>query len=310
MNRGCSLSTRLGGAVGPVAGLVDAVGQVVPPVVAVGGHRDLPAGAADDHDVLDGGAVGQGLVDVRLERDLLPPPPAAVGGDDEFGPGVVVAVGDRLGAEPAEDDRVHRPQPRAGQHGDRQFGHHRHVQRDAVPLLDAQPLQHVGEPADFAVQFAVGQRAGVARLPLPQDRRLVLPPRGQVPVQTLHAGVEPPADEPLGVGHRAPHHRVEVGLPRQFARPQFAPEPDRVVFRPLPHPAVLLFALDVGVGGELLRRGEGAVLLQDRLDPAGAPGGRDRFLAGRVHGDLVLDGGGFGVGHREQLRWGCGTGRW
>ena len=115
-------------------------------------------------------------------------PPSAV--MMSFALRVVVAVGDGFRGEAAEDDRMHRPDAGAGEHGDRRLRHHRHVDRDAVALRDAERFQGVGEPADFAVQLLVGQRAGVARLAFPDDRGLVLPPGGEVPVEAVVADVQ------------------------------------------------------------------------------------------------------------------------
>ena len=181
MNSGCSLSSSTGVAVG-----VDVVHQVVPPVVAAGLHVDVARRCGGRR--RPSAPIGdfcEAVIDVRLERDDLAAPPAAVGGDDELRLGVVVAVGDGVGAEAAEDDRVRRADPGTGQHGDRQLGDHRHVDRDAVAGLDAELLQHVGELADFAMQLLIGQHAGVARLAFPDDRRLVLPPRREVPVEAV-----------------------------------------------------------------------------------------------------------------------------
>ena len=61
--------------------------------------------------------------------------------------GVVDAVAEAVGAEAAEDDRVDRPDPRAGQHGHGQLQHHAQVDAHAVALLNAHALQHVGELA-------------------------------------------------------------------------------------------------------------------------------------------------------------------
>ena len=79
-----------------------------------------------------------------------------------FGLGVVVAVGDRFRREAGEDHRMRGADPGTGQHGDRQFRDHRHVDRDHVALPDPQALQDVGKLADFGVQLAVGQRQLVA----------------------------------------------------------------------------------------------------------------------------------------------------
>ena len=145
------------------------VHEVVPPVVASFGPLDFGPDALGHHAMLDGGALGERLVDGGLERQRLAAPPAGVGREhgDRFG--VVVPLGDRLGAEAREDDRVNRPDPRAGEHGDRQLGRHWHVDRDPVTLLDADRLEGVRELAYLLVELGVSERACVARLSLPED---------------------------------------------------------------------------------------------------------------------------------------------
>ena len=141
---------RLGGAIGGGVGH-----QFVPPEIAARLHVDLLIAAIEDDALLDGRRLRQGGIDVLLERHDLAAPPAAVGGDDQPGLGVVVAVGDGVGAEAAEDDGVHRADAGTGEHGDGQLGDHRHVDGDAVAGLDAQSFEHVGELADFAVQILI-----------------------------------------------------------------------------------------------------------------------------------------------------------
>ena len=74
---------------------------------------------------------------------------------EQFAGRIVDAPRERIRAEPAEDDGVNRPDARAGQHGDRRFRHHRHVDGNPVALLDAEGFQDVGELARFAVQLLV-----------------------------------------------------------------------------------------------------------------------------------------------------------
>ncbi len=115
---------------------------------------------------MDGRGAREGLVDVGLELDDLAAPPAAVGGDDELGLAVVDAILDRLGAEAAEDDGVHRADAGAGEHGDHGLRNHRQVDRDAITGLDTHVLQDVREAADVEMQLLVGDRADIAGLAL------------------------------------------------------------------------------------------------------------------------------------------------
>src|SRR2546425_1001930 len=112
------------------------------------------------------------LVGVLLQRDDRAARPAAVGGDDQRRVRVVDALAHGVGGEPAEDHAVGGADPGAGQHRDRQLGHHRHVDRHAVALPDPVALEGRGELVHLAVEVPVGQHAGVARLALPDDRGL------------------------------------------------------------------------------------------------------------------------------------------
>ena len=145
-----------------------AVDDVVPPDVATVHHRraalERVADSADDERVGHARGQGQGVVDGRLEGGGLAAAPATVGRDDEVRLGVVDAVAQGLGAEPAEDDRVGRADPGTGQHRDRQFGDHRHVDRHAIAGRHPQFQEGVRGLADLALEVGEGDRPGVAGL--------------------------------------------------------------------------------------------------------------------------------------------------
>ncbi len=242
------------------------VHQVVPPVVAVGHHLDVVAGSPDDDDFFDGWRFFKTLVDGLFQRQFLASSPAGVGGDDEFGLSVVVAVGDGVGTEASEDDRMHRSDAGTGEHRDRQFGDHRHIECHSVAGFDSELLQHVGKPADFAVEVLVAQDSSVARFPFPDDRRLVLSPAVEMSVEAIVGDVDLAAGEPLGVGHVAFRHGFEGFKPIEIFTRQFAPEPIRVVLGPLPHLLVLFEARDMRFGREGLGRRELTIFLQDALN--------------------------------------------
>ena len=135
---------RHGGRVGGHAGH-----EVVPPDIAARHHVDRLAGPLEHDHVLHCWRFLERLVDVLFEGQLRAPPPAAVGGDHGHGLGVFVAVGDRLAGEATEDHGVHGANPGAGEHGDHEFGRHRHVDRDDVAGLDPELLQAGRTPADL-----------------------------------------------------------------------------------------------------------------------------------------------------------------
>ena len=198
--------------------------QVVDEEVAAGDHRAgrrVLAGMSAPHEhLLDlvpeppGGL--HRLVGLRLMVDELPVAVVAVHRDQNAALRVSDAVAARCTAEPAEDLRMDDAQPGAGQHRDRQLGDHRQVEGDAVAGLGvADTAQQRRELVHLPIQLLVGDRLGGLRLRLghPDERGLVRA-GGQVPVDTVVAGVEPAADKPLPERRVAGVERgVPIGIP-------------------------------------------------------------------------------------------------
>ena len=137
--------------------------SLIPPDVAAVIPVDFIL-AAFQHDRVANFVRGAGksvasLIDIRLERNDLAAPVPAISGDDDLAVGILHAIDDCLGAESAEDHRMHGADPRAGEHGDRQLRQHTHVDRNDVTLLDAKILEHVGKLAHLALQIVVGKPA-------------------------------------------------------------------------------------------------------------------------------------------------------
>ena len=101
----------------------------------------------------------------------------------------------------------------ARKHGNRGLGNQRHVNQDAVPLLDAVALENVRKKADLAVQLPVGDHPLLTRLPLPDDRGLVGAGCVKMAVEAVEGSVEFTSDKPLGVGK----------FPIQYLGPFFRP---------------------------------------------------------------------------------------
>ena len=59
-------------------------------------------------------------------------------------------------SEAAEHHRMHRPEPRAGEHRDNRLGDHGHVDDDPVAPAHAQPGEHAGEARDLVAQIGIG----------------------------------------------------------------------------------------------------------------------------------------------------------
>ena len=191
------------------------------------------AGALHDDDVLDRRGVGQGDVDGGLEQAAACPrrqPPSAVMSDLALG--VVDAVGQRVGREPAEHHRVGGADAGAGQQG-------RPAARgsSACRWRPGRPSGRRGPSARWRTlhlgeQVGVGDGAGVARLALPVERDLVAAAGLDVAVEAVVRDVELAADEPLGEGQVPLEDRVPVRRPSRAARRPGGPRTPRSPGRP------------------------------------------------------------------------------
>jgi len=188
----------------------------------------------EDHDLAKAGSRarqgGERVVGDLLEWDDLSAPVSAVGGDEQPRLLVVDAIAQRLRTEAAEDHAVNRADPRAGQHGNRQLGNQRKVQRDAITFFDPQRFEDIGKLRDLAVEVVIGQRAAVAGLAFPDDRGFVASRSGEVAVDAIDTGVDFSADEPLGVRRIPLEHTVPRLRPVELAR-ESRPERLRIAFR-------------------------------------------------------------------------------
>ena len=135
----------------------------------------------------------------------------------------------------------------ASQHGHDGFGNHRHIEAHPITLADAAVLQHVRQSTDLFVQLAIGERAALIRLiALPNDGRLV-PPRREMPINTVETGVQSPAFKPADVAFREIpiEHLVPPRGPRHEGVGLFAPETFGIVDR-TPVQVAILCLRDMG----------------------------------------------------------------
>ena len=230
----------------------------MPPVVAAFHHLDRRSGALVDHDVLHGVTGCHGLIHRLLEFDFVAAPVARILGEDGDAGRVVDAIGDGVGGESAEDDRMDSSDAGAGQQGDGQFRRHAHVDGHAVALADAQRLEGVRKPLHLDVEIGVAQAAYLARLAFPDDGSLVAACSESVAVDAVVAEIELAAHEPLGPG-QVPFQHLVPGLEPVQVFGRLGPETLRILNRLLVHGLVLFEALDVGLCAELRRRRKDAV---------------------------------------------------
>src|SRR5690606_24808508 len=115
-----------------------------------------------------------GLVGVLLEGDRPAAAQALIRCDDEVRLAVHDASCKRIRGEAAENDGMNCTDASTGEHRHGCFGDHRHVDGDAVTLLDAAGLQHVRKLADVGIKLTVGDYAVFLRVvTLPDDSDLI-----------------------------------------------------------------------------------------------------------------------------------------
>ena len=171
------------------------------------------------------------LVEQGLVGDDLAALDAARSGHDADRLGVVDAGRKFAGGETAEHDGMHRADAGAGQHAHHRFRDHRHVEDDAVALLDAEVEQHAGERGHFVGELGVGVGAGrVGDGAVVDQRRQATAAVLDVAVEAVVGGVALGAREPaavqtgVGIDHLVPElvpGDVTGGV---------GPEPFRVLF--------------------------------------------------------------------------------
>jgi len=136
-------------------------------------------------------------VHARLVLDHTAGLETAARRDQERGAGVVDPHRELVRREAAEDDHVHGAQPRAGEHGDYGFGHHRQVDDDAVALADPQVAERPRERRHLVAQLGIRVAApDVRHGGIVRERNLLAAAAVDVAVERQMAGVQDPARVP------------------------------------------------------------------------------------------------------------------
>ena len=222
--------------------------------VATRHHRHIRAGAREHDHRFHRPALRlrffQRGIHIGLERNDLPAPAPFVRGDDNAAVAIHDAARQRLGRETGEDHRMHGTDARAGEHCHGSLGHHGQIDRDPVALPGALRLQSIGEAANLAIEFAIGDAArGLLRIVRLPDDGEILTAFNLVPVQTIGSDVErstrKPADVQIVFCEARILHLVEWLDPVDALR-FFAPEGIGIVYR-LPIFAPVGVAIDKGV---------------------------------------------------------------
>ena len=142
----------------------------------------------------------------------------------------------------------------AGQHGDRKFRRHRHVNADHVTSTNAQRLERRCALTNLGEQFTISERPRISRFAFPKDRDGVALPRRDVGIQAIVARIGLPSDEPLHVGSFPVANRLEGLEPMQVFQRFAAPKRIGMVFRLGIQRFVLLLRRDHRLSREFGRR--------------------------------------------------------
>ena len=197
------------------------LGEFVPPMISAGLHLDVVAASLQDNDVGDPVGHRHRLIDVGLEWNHLAPPPGSVTGDADLRIGVFDPVCNGLWGEAAKDHAVRRADAGAGQHGNRQFGNHAHIDGHHIAAFDTTFLEDVRKAAHFVLEIAIGQLANLGavlehRLTFPDDCRFVAIAEIDDAIDTIVTGIDLATREPPRVRAVPFQHGVPLLEPVKF----------------------------------------------------------------------------------------------
>src|SRR5262249_44713311 len=114
---------------------------------------------------------------------------------------------------------------------------------------------------DLAMQVVVSQRPAIARLTFPDDRGLVSTRTAHVSINTVDAGVQLAADEPLRVWRLPVEHAIPALRPLELSG-----KPCPVRFAVARGLRVQIVVFDVSLRAELLRRREAPVFAEQIVE--------------------------------------------
>ena len=176
--------------------ITDRGGGVVEPDVPAVDPVGLAPCTSDHDNAINAVDLRQRRVDVAFERYGFATTDALIGGDHHAACCVIDAIFECFGGEPTEDDRVDGTYSRAGEHGERRFGNHRHVDTDTVALADSLCSQRIRESTHLNLELLIGKRlAVIGVVPLP-DNGGVMRAFWQMPVNAVDRDVQFCVDKP------------------------------------------------------------------------------------------------------------------
>ena len=138
-----------------------------------------------------------------------------------------------------------------GEHGDRRFRHHRHVQRHQVAFAETHRLESVGGFAHLSVQLPVGEATHVTGLTFPDQSGFIGRGSVEMPIQTVVRKIGGAAFKPAREGGVAPIKNSVKGLePVQLPAGGVTPETVGIGLRRLGKALISLETSDARLGSQ------------------------------------------------------------
>ena len=135
----------------------------MPPLVTAFGPWDRVPGPLQDQDILHEWALLQCGVGNGLGSNRLSATATFVGGDENPRLAILDTISQRFGRESSKDDRVDRPNASTSEERGYGLPGHRKIDRDGLALLDSEGLEDIGDAADLAEEFCIGDLATLIR---------------------------------------------------------------------------------------------------------------------------------------------------
>ena len=233
-------------------------------------HLDVVLGSSEDQAGLNGRTLGECLVNNVFERKDLSAAPATISRDDQFCFGIVVALGNGLSGETAENDGVDGSNSGTRQHGHRQLGGHGHVNGDTIALLNPQLFEPICHAADFAMQLSVGQLPMVSRFAFPNEGDLVSSTRFDLGVEAVVRDVRLTFNKPTYAILGLLVDRFEWTKPVQLFLSELAPKSLGVLNGRVVKRLVGICGVDLRFRDEFGGRRKQATFLHHIVDLAGS----------------------------------------
>ena len=151
------------------------VNDVVSPNVATCGHSDIRTRALEHQHAGTGFTTSHGkrFVSNRLQWQRLTATELAVAGNQHFGAGIADAIAQRLRRETTEYDGVGCANTGTGLHRGDTVNGHRHVNNDAITLLNTEFFQCIGNLRNARQQLFVSHFGDLAIIGFKNQRNFV-----------------------------------------------------------------------------------------------------------------------------------------